>query len=124
MYKTSLKRSFLWKYLLFLYCFLLAHVSLICQSVLTSESKFIILSGKAGVGKTASAVCAAKELTARGKKIVWISEVMVNGWADAAKSISELDNCGRAIDDLLATNPEAVFLDDDNLAGFSGNIIA
>lgn len=46
-----------------------------------------------------------------------------DAWADAAKSISELDNCGRAIDDLLATNPEAVFLDDDNLAGFSGNLL-
>ena len=39
-----------------------------CQSIMTDESKLVILTGKAGVGKTASAVCAAKELTARGKK--------------------------------------------------------
>lgn len=94
-----------------------------CQSVLVDESQFVILSGKAGVGKTASAVCAAKDLTAKGKKVVWISEVMVNGWADKAKSLSDLDNCGLEIDSLLATNPDAVFLDDDNLAGFSGNLL-
>lgn len=94
-----------------------------CQSVLVGESKLLILTGKAGVGKTASAVCAAKELTARGKSVVWISEVMVNGWADQAKSIADLDDCEREIDILLAKDPDAVFLDDDNLAGFSGNLL-
>lgn len=94
-----------------------------CQSIMTDESKLVILTGKAGVGKTASAVCAAKELTARGKKVVWISEVMVNGWADQAKSIADLDNCGLEIDKLLASDPDVVFLDDDNLAGFSGNLL-
>lgn len=48
---------------------------------------------------------------------------MVNGWADKAKSLSDLDNCGLEIDSLLATNPDAAFLDDDNLAGFSGNLL-
>ena len=94
-----------------------------CQSIMTDESELVILTGKAGVGKTASAVCAAKELTARGKKVVWISEVMVNGWADQAKSIADLDNCGLEIDKLLATDPDVVFLDDDNLAGFSGKLL-
>jgi hypothetical protein len=94
-----------------------------CQSIMANESKLVILTGKAGVGKTASAVCAAKELVARGKKVVWISEVMVTGWADQAKSIADLDNCGLAIDKLLATDPDAIFLDDDNLAGFSGNLL-
>ncbi|KGP63581.1 hypothetical protein EP47_05540 [Legionella norrlandica] len=94
-----------------------------CQNIMDDESKLVILTGKAGVGKTASAVCAAKELAARGKKVLWISEVMVNGWADQAKSISDLDNCGLEIDNLLATNPDVVFLDDDNLAGFSGNLL-
>jgi hypothetical protein len=94
-----------------------------CQSIMANESKLVILTGKAGVGKTASAVCAAKELTARGKSVVWISEVMVNGWADQAKSIADLDNCGLEIDKLLASDPNVVFLDDDNLAGFSGNLL-
>ncbi|HAU1718488.1 TPA: hypothetical protein JBI80_14065 [Legionella pneumophila] len=94
-----------------------------CQSIMTGQSKLVILTGKAGVGKTASAVCAAKELATRGKKVLWISEVMVNGWADQAKSISDLDNCGLEIDNLLATDPDVVFLDDDNLAGFSGNLL-
>ncbi|KTD07517.1 hypothetical protein [Legionella jamestowniensis] len=94
-----------------------------CQSIMGDESKLLILTGKAGVGKTASAVCAAKELAARGKNVVWISEVMVNGWADQAKSIADLDNCGIEIDNLLATDPDVVFLDDDNLTGFSGNLL-
>ncbi|HEL9716989.1 TPA: ATP-binding protein [Legionella pneumophila] len=94
-----------------------------CQSIMTDESKLVILTGKAGVGKTASAVCAAKELTTRGKKVVWISEVMVNGWADQAKSITDLNNCGLEIDKLLSSDPDVVFLDDDNLAGFSGNLL-
>ena len=94
-----------------------------CLSVMAGASKLIILSGKAGVGKTASAVCAAKELAARGKKIAWISEVMVNGWTDQAKSIEDLNNCSLEIDKLLATKPDVVFLDDDNLAGFSGNLL-
>lgn len=94
-----------------------------CHSVMENESKLVILSGKAGVGKTASAVCSAKELTARGKKVVWISEVMVNGWADQAKSIADIAKCGLEIDNLLAKNPDAVFLDDDNLTGFSGQLL-
>ena len=94
-----------------------------CQSIMTAQSKLVILTGKAGVGKTASAVCAAKELTARGKKVVWISEVMVKGWSEQAKSLAELANCEQEIDKLLASEPHAVFLDDDNLAGFSGNLL-
>lgn len=94
-----------------------------CQSIMAAESKLVILTGKAGVGKTASAVCAAKELTASGKKVVWISEVMVKGWSEQAKSLAELANCEQEIDKLLASEPHAVFLDDDNLAGFSGNLL-
>jgi len=94
-----------------------------CQSIMAAESKLVILTGKAGVGKTASAVCAAKELTARGKTVVWISEVVVNGWAQQAKSLAELANCEQEIDKLLASDPHVVFLDDDNLAGFSGNLL-
>lgn len=96
---------------------------LFCQSIMADESKLVILTGKAGVGKTASAVCAAKELTARGRTVVWISEVMVKGWAEHAKSIADLNNCGLEIDKLLASGPDVVFLDDDNLAGFSGNLL-
>lgn len=94
-----------------------------CQSIMIDESKLVILTGKAGVGKTASAVCALKELTARGKKVVWISEVMVNGWAEQTKNLADLDNCRLEIDALLASDPDVVFLDDDNLAGFSGNLL-
>jgi hypothetical protein len=94
-----------------------------CQSIMVNESKLVILTGKAGVGKTAAAVCAAKELTARGKHVAWISEVMVRGWLDQAKSFAEVGNCGQEIDRLLASDPNAIFLDDDNLAGLSGQLL-
>jgi hypothetical protein len=90
---------------------------------MSNQSKLLILTGKAGIGKTASAVCAAKELAANGKKVVWISEVMVNRWADQASSMADLANCAVEIDKLLASNPDAIFLDDDNLTGFSGNLL-
>jgi hypothetical protein len=94
-----------------------------CHSVMSNESRLVMLSGKAGVGKTASAVCAAKELAARGKNIVWISEVMLTGWVDQAKSMADLDNSVREIDDLLSANPDVVVLDDDNLAGYCGRVL-
>src|SRR5207244_2680615 len=68
-----------------------------CHNVMASQSQLVILTGKAGVGKTASAVCAAKELASRGKNVVWISEVMVNGWADQAKSMADLGKCEQEI---------------------------
>ncbi|MDP1602561.1 MAG: hypothetical protein Q8M03_04785 [Legionella sp.] len=94
-----------------------------CQKVIAGESTLVILTGKAGVGKTASAVCAAKELATRGKRVAWISEVMVRGWADKVQSINDLDNCSLEIDHLLESDLDAVFLDDDNLSGFSGNLL-
>lgn len=94
-----------------------------CQSIMAGESKLVILTGKAGVGKTASAVCAAKELIAKGKRVVWISEVMLTGWLDQAKSWANIDNCRLEIDKLLASDPDVMFLDDDNLGGFSGNLL-
>jgi len=102
---------------------LMAMAMQFCQSVMKDESKLLILSGKAGVGKTASAVCAAKELTARGKNVAWISEVMVESWAGQASSIADLKYCSIEIDKLLATDPDAIFLDDDNLTGYSGNLL-
>ena len=94
-----------------------------CQSVMSTESTLVVLTGKAGVGKTASAVCAAKELAARGKKVVWISEVVMNGWSEQAKSMEELAKTGLEIDKLLSSKPDAIFLDDDNLTGYSGRLL-
>lgn len=94
-----------------------------CAHIDSGKSKLVILSGQAGIGKTASAVCAAKELLASNKKVVWISEVTVKGWATGAKSMEDLDKCSHQIDEMLADNPDAVFLDDDNLGGYSGQIL-
>lgn len=79
-----------------------------CQSVLNAESKLVILTGKKGVGKTTSAICAAKELAARGRKVVWISDS---------------DNDALKIDALLANHPDVVFLDNNNLKSSSSRLI-
>lgn len=94
-----------------------------CQQVSNNQSQLTILTGAAGLGKTAAAVCAAKELIAKGRRVEWISEITVKRWANLAKSIVGLSVCGQQIDALLARNPDAVFLDDNNLAGFSGTIL-
>lgn len=91
-----------------------------CQNVMMGKAQLLILTGKAGIGKTASAVCAAKELAARGKKVVWISEVMVKGWLDQAKSIEDIARCELPILNLLGSNPDVIFMDDNNLIGVGG----
>lgn len=94
-----------------------------CQHVMKGQSIHLTLTGKAGIGKTAAAVCAAKELISRGKKIVWLSEVTVHSWMDKAVNIAELETCREHIKTLLQDNPDAVFLDDDNLIGYSGQVL-
>ena len=94
-----------------------------CHDVMNQQSVCVVLTGKAGIGKTASAVSCVKELSSRGRRVVWISEVMVRGWIEQAKSMSELDACRSEIQELLATKPHAVFLDDDNLVGYSGKVL-
>lgn len=94
-----------------------------CQKIMQGESCMITLTGQAGIGKTASAVACAKELASRGKHIIWISEVMVSGWVTQAKTMEELEACRTEITLLLETNPDAVFLDDNNLIGFSGRVL-
>ena len=94
-----------------------------CLDVMSGRSVCAILTGKAGIGKTASAVSCAKELTSRQKSVIWISEVMVRGWADKAKSMEEVGACRDKIKELLATNPDAIFLDDDNLVGYAGRVL-
>lgn len=94
-----------------------------CQMVLDGKSCMITLTGNAGVGKTAAAVCVAKELVARGKKVVWISEVTVKRWSEQAKSMADLEQSDLQIEALLASSPDVVFLDDNNLSGFSGHIL-
>ena len=55
-----------------------------CADVMNQESTQVVLTGNAGVGKTASAVCCAKELESNGKNIVWISEVMIKKMDDSS----------------------------------------
>lgn len=94
-----------------------------CQKVMCNQSCSITLTGKAGIGKTASAASCAKELASRNKKVIWISEVMVNGWMSKAESMAEVEACRNNIKLLLHENPDAVFLDDDNLIGYAGEVL-
>lgn len=94
-----------------------------CHSVMSRQSCMVVLTGRAGIGKTAAAVSCAKELASRGKNVVWITEVTVKGWMNQAKSIEELSQSQTEIRRLLATNPDAVFLDDDNIVGYAGQVL-
>lgn len=95
-----------------------------CDDILNkATSACVIVSGRAGIGKTASAVAAAKELLSRGKKIGWISEVTVSGWAQACDSIEAVLNLKKKIAESLTPDIEVVFLDDDNLTGYAGTVL-
>ena len=90
---------------------------------MSGQSAQVVLTGKAGIGKTASAVCCAKELDSKGKNVVWISEVMVKGWTNQASTMEELEQCRTDIRKSLNGAPDAVILDDDNLAGYAGKVL-
>lgn len=92
-----------------------------CADVRDGRSTCLNLSGQAGIGKTAAAVCCAKELASLGKRVVWISEATVNDWID--KKSGNLAEFRSEIHQLLAMNPDAVFLDDDNLVSLDGGIL-
>ncbi len=94
-----------------------------CHSVMSNQSCMMVLTGRAGIGKTAAAVSCAKELASRGKNVVWITEVTVKGWMDQAKSTEELNQSQTDIRKLLEPNPDAVFLDDDNMVGYAGKVL-
>ena len=91
--------------------------------MVSGQSTQVVLTGKAGIGKTASAVCCAKELESKGKKVVWISEVMVKGWTEKASSMAELEQCRTDMRKFLNGSTDAVVLDDDNLAGYAGKVL-
>lgn len=94
-----------------------------CLDVMNKQPCCVMLTGKAGIGKTASAVCCAKELTSRGKKIIWMSEVMMKRWTDQARTMEEFQQCQKEIKLLLQDDIDAVFMDDNNLIGYSGKIL-
>ncbi|RAP26169.1 hypothetical protein DID78_06960 [Candidatus Marinamargulisbacteria bacterium SCGC AG-343-D04] len=93
-----------------------------CSDVVNGQSAQVVLKGNAGVGKTASAVCCAKELGHKGKKVVWLSEKMVKNLADQAKSRKEIEQGMVQITSLLQ-DADAVFLDDDNLTSYTGKAL-
>jgi hypothetical protein len=94
-----------------------------CEGVMHGESRFLILTGTPGIGKTAAAVSCAKELISRGKKTLWFSEVTLAAWTSTVKSMEELLSMRRTICGKLAENPDVIILDDDNLAGFAGKVL-
>lgn len=94
-----------------------------CADVSMKKSILLTVTGTAGVGKTATAVSCAKELVSRGKSVVWISESTVFQWAACCTTIEEYLHIRKRLDQLLSTNPDVVFLDDNNLASQSGKAL-
>jgi DNA replication protein DnaC len=90
-----------------------------CQAVMDEKSCWEVLTGQPGIGKTATAVCIAKELSSRGKKVFWASEmafsrISVSSMEDFLKALSQIKQM------IIESNPDVVILDDDNLAGSVG----
>ncbi len=94
-----------------------------CQSVMQKTSRLLILSGLAGIGKTASAVCAYIELKHRGKNVLWFSEVQIRAWMQQADSMEALEKMRLDIRQQLSVDIDAIFLDDDNLVGTAGKVL-
>jgi DNA replication protein DnaC len=94
-----------------------------CAYVMEEKSCCVIISGKAGIGKTATAVCCAKELVSRGKNLLWISEVSLNHWTENANNLDTLFSCRSKIRSMLADEPHVVFLDDNNISGYAGQVL-
>lgn len=94
-----------------------------CHQVMTQSACMLTLTGQAGIGKTAAAVACAKELASRGKRIVWISEVLVSGWVNKVATLEQLEAVRNQVRRLLDEDPAAVFVDDNNLVGYAGKVI-
>jgi hypothetical protein len=94
-----------------------------CHDVMKNKSVKVILTGNAGIGKTAAAVSCLKELVSQGKKVIWISEVMINGWTNNMTSMEEVLKIAENIRKLLVEDIDAVILDDDNLTGYCGKVV-
>lgn len=93
-----------------------------CDSVARQQSALVILSGQAGIGKTASATCCAKELSSRGYQVVWLSEVALRAGMDKM-TFDQIGQCRQDLQAQLANNIDAVFLDDNNLTGYAGSML-
>lgn len=87
-----------------------------CSDVLSGQSVLIALTGEARVAQVVSLVSAAKELSSRGKNLVWVSKNLVNSWTNNAKSIDVNVLCD-AIQAFLTLDHDAVFLDLDHFEG-------
>lgn len=95
-----------------------------CEHVMAGKPHFVVLTGRAGMGKTAAMVCSAHELASKGKRILWISEVTVKKWMDKAETIEEVLACRNDIQELIRnTQPDVICLDDDNMVGYSGRVL-
>lgn len=88
------------------------------NDVLSDNQPFLTLYGPAGIGKTACITATAKYLASQGKKVLFLSEVLVKKLT-ASFSFQELES----IDDKLSqmiSEYDVVIMDDNNLDGYLG----
>jgi hypothetical protein len=80
-----------------------------CHLIMNDQPCSVILSGESGIGKTSVASACAKELASRGKKVVWLSEIMINVWAAQTKSLDEVEAIAYQLKLLLEKNVDIYF---------------
>jgi len=90
-----------------------------CELVMQHQPAMVVLSGQAGIGKTASAACCANFLAAQGKKVAWLSEVQLKAWTTEQTSMEALSEIKQEILQTIG-DADVVILDDDNLSGYAG----
>ena len=76
----------------------------------------VVITGNAGVGKTASAVACAKELASKGIKVLWITADMITRLINQATSMQEYNQYLAKLENLLKS-ADVVVLDDTNHTG-------
>lgn len=103
--------------------YLFARTSKFCLAVTSGQPSCLVVIGKPGVGKTASATVCAKELTRQKKKIRWISEPLLRSCVGNIPQLFEADKYTQYIHGLLRENPDVIILDNIDCASVAGKTL-
>ena len=89
-----------------------------CSDVMNGQPSQVVITGNAGVGKSASAVACAKELASKGIKVIWITAAMITRLSNQTTSMQEYNQYLAQLENLLkSADADVVVLDDINHTG-------